>query len=276
MARKRLNPLLYFGSDYEKTGLSAATSWKYELVVDYLKASPSYGAISRLLKKGINPNKLIKDGQTIAQVVNDFGPIYKIQELDWWTSYGMHLYGVEKPSQEVRVLGELNAKTKSLTAKYHSDDYLVLEIPLSLSITEASKQFKKLATQHNFSNVKPAKVTPKYQLLKSKLSRRTLQLGLDALRQYKNGAPLWAIGNSLKLNLNQCFDPKYEAMEKYSYNKELLGIAASKLIRTAALVAENAARGRFPSNKPFKEAVLTPYERKAGRPAGTVRKARSK
>jgi len=35
------------------------------------------------------------------------------------------------------------------------------------------------------------------------------------------------------------------------------------------LVAENAARGRFPSDKNFSEAITTPYKRKAGRPTGT-------
>ena len=275
MARKRLNPLLVFGSSYEKSGLSAATSWKYELVVDYLKASSSYNAVAKLISKGIDTQELTKDGKAVAQVIKDFGPIYKIQEFEWWEKYGMNLYGVEKPSEELKVLGELNAKNKILTAKYHSDEYLVLEVPLSLSITEATKQFRKLATQHQFSNAKPKKITPKYQLLKTKLTQRTLQLGLEALRQYKKQVPLWAIGNSLKLNINQCFDPRYESKTEYSYNKELLSIAASRLIKTAALVAENAARGRFPSNKPFKEAVLTPYARNAGRPVGTVRKSRT-
>jgi phenylpyruvate tautomerase PptA (4-oxalocrotonate tautomerase family) len=50
--------------------------------------------------------------------------------------------------------------------------------------------------------------------------------------------------------------------------KELLSIAASRLIRCASLVAENAARGRFPSDKNFSEAITTPYKRKAGRPFG--------
>lgn len=275
MARKRLNPLLFFGSDYETTGLSAATSWKYELVVDYLKASSSYNAISRLINRGIDPNSLNKDGQSIAQVVKDFGPIYKIQELEWWQKYGMHLYGVKKPSQQLRALGELNAKTKTLTAKHQVDDYLVIEVPFSISITEATKQFRKLAAQYKFNSAAPAKLSPKYELLKTKLTQRTLQLGLEALRQYQKGLPLWAIGNSLMLNPNQCFNPKFEALEKYSYNKELLSIAASRLIKTATLVAENAARGRFPSNKPFKEAMPFKNARKAGRPTGTKRKKRS-
>jgi hypothetical protein len=94
-------------------------------------------------------------------------------------------------------------------------------------------------------------------------------LGLQALRAYEKGMPLWQIGNRLKLILGQCFDESLLDKPKaylYSDNKEVLSIAASRLIKTAALVAENAARGRFPSDKPFKEAMLDPFKRKAGRP----------
>ena len=52
-------------------------------------------------------------------------------------------------------------------------------------------------------------------------------------------------------------------------NKLVLSVAARRLIRMAILVAENAARGNFPSNKPFPEAMLEHYQRKAGRPVGS-------
>jgi len=51
-----------------------------------------------------------------------------------------------------------------------------------------------------------------------------------------------------------------------SYRKNVLSIAARRAIRQAVLVAENAARGRFPTDKWFPEAILSPYSRKAGRP----------
>ena len=42
-----------------------------------------------------------------------------------------------------------------------------------------------------------------------------------------------------------------------------------ELVKIASLVAENAARGRFPSKKMFPEAMLESYERDAGRPKGS-------
>jgi hypothetical protein len=100
----------------------------------------------------------------------------------------------------------------------------------------------------------------------------TLQNGLTALRLYKKRLPLWKIGNQLRLIPAQSFiesDTGDILAADLADRKELLSIAASRLIRCAALVAENAARGRFPSDKSFSEAITMPYKRKAGRPTGT-------
>jgi len=77
----------------------------------------------------------------------------------------------------------------------------------------------------------------------------------------------------------QCFDEKQvndRNIQEFSENKEILSIAARRHIRTAVLIAENAARGRFPSDKPFKQAMMGDYKREAGRPAGTKRIKRRK
>ena len=56
--------------------------------------------------------------------------------------------------------------------------------------------------------------------------------------------------------------------------KSYLQIMASKLIHKAELIAENAARGRFPSDKSFPEAVLVSNQRKVGRPGKLTKDAR--
>jgi hypothetical protein len=85
---------------------------------------------------------------------------------------------------------------------------------------------------------------------------------------YKRGLPLWKIGNELRLIPAQSFIEKDvdEIEIDLADRKEILGIAASRLIKTAALIAENAARGIFPSNKNLKTAITTSYKRRAGRP----------
>ena len=260
MSRKKLNPLLMLGASYAKHGYTIKDSWKYELVVDYLKASQSYAAISKLLKRGYDYQDLTPDGKLIAKVVEDFGAIYKLQEQDWWEQIGMHLYGVRAPAAKVTVEGTLSHSVSKVAARFDSHDALVISLPLSLTIAETIKQVKALTERYEFAAQLPSYQTPIYRLFPSKLTRRTLQLGLDALRfyQHKNPIPLWEIGYRLKLV------PLGKKMPD-SEDKKLLSIAASRLIRTAALVAENAARGRFPCSKPFKGATLPAGKRPIGR-----------
>jgi len=138
---------------------------------------------------------------------------------------------------------------------------------LNLTLPQALKQLRKQLANYQFSTALPKQTAPTYQLSNSKLRIETLQNGLTALRLYRRGLPLWKIGNELRLIPAQSFIERDMDLNdpNLADRKELLSIAASRLIKTAALVAENAARGRFPSDKRFSEAITSPYSRKAGR-----------
>ena len=265
-------PLLEFGADFDHSGVSVAPDWRYDLICDYLKASPSYEFVYRKLQGQKSPYAQPKDLKVVEQVLKDFGAIYKMNEVTWWQQIGMQLYGIQAATAKVRLAGELNENSKSISINKSMYQSLVFEIPLSLTISEAVKQVKQLAKGYDFSKSLPKILKPKYQLEKIKLRQKNLQQGLQALRMYKKKMPLWQIGNRLNLVPSQTIDEallETKMAYKYSQNKEIMSIAASRLIRNAGLVAENAARGRFPNNRPFKEAILTPYEREAGRPAGS-------
>jgi hypothetical protein len=269
IGRRKLPFLLELGAEFTRHGLSVRSDWRYELVVDYLKASPSYLALRNQELKYKIPWGLPSDYKQVKQVFDDFGPIYKMQEIEWWTKIGMYLYGVKAPYPKLEVVAELNAANQKVFVAKTVADSLVVQVPLSITKSQAIKEFKKLLEEYTFANAVPKAVAPKYQLTNSKLTKYTLMLGLMALRYYEKGMPLWRIGNRLRLIPGQCFDESLLDQSKnyfYSDNKEILSIAASRLIKTAVLIAENAARGRFPSDKPFKEAMLNRYKRKAGRP----------
>lgn len=268
LGRKPLPRLMTLGADFAKSGLSVKPDPRYDLVCDYLKASPSYGSVMRKMAKQKSPYPLPKDYKVVAQVVKDFGLIYKMREADWWDKVGKQLYGISAPLPNVKVLGALDNSNQSLAASWNGIDSIVAELPLNLTLAQAMKQLRKQLVGFNFSAALPKQAAPKYQLSNSKLRIDTLQNGLTALRMYKRGFPLWKIGNELRLIPAQSFIEK--DADKIDVDladrKEILSIAASRLIRTAALVAENAARGRFPCDKRFSEAVMIPYKRKAGRP----------
>jgi hypothetical protein len=272
-------PLVHLDADYDKTGMSISPDWRYDLICDYLKASPSYESVHRKLQGQKSPYSQPKDYKLVEKVLKDFGAIYKMSETTWWQQIGMQLYGIKAPTAKVKIVGELNENSESILINKSVHPRLVFEVPLDLTISEVVKQFKQLAKGYDFSESPPKILKPKYQLEKIKLRQKNLQQGLQALRMYKKKMPLWQIGNRLDLVPSKTFDEKLlnsKDAYRYSSNKEVMSIAASRLIRNAALIAENAARGRFPNNRPFNEAILTPYEREAGRPIGSVAPKRRK
>jgi hypothetical protein len=279
LKRTRIVPrLLNLEANLGSDGVSVAPDWRYDLVCDYLKASPSYRAVRKLIN-GRRVAALPKDFSVVHKVVLEFGDIHRMQEVDWWQKVGKDLYGIATPLPDARGLGVLTASEPAINAKWSGLDSLVLELPLAMTQASALKQIRKLIDAQPFAAQLPPQIAPKYELAKSKLRVETLSTGLLALRYYEKGMPLWQIGNRLGLIPAQTFDERGLAKEehhKVSYEKEVLSVAARRLIRTALLVAENAARGRFPSDKPFAEAMMDGYKRKAGRPVGSTSPKRTK
>lgn len=268
--------LLEHAADYSVTGLEVKPDWRYDLIQDYLRASPSYQIVL-----AANKNRYYKryplpaDHKLVRKVVEDFGDTMK-DEYIWWHATGMGLYGVAAPRPEVQVMASLNEQLDSVKVirdNYHS---IVIKVPTIITQAEALRQFKKIISSHMIDSEVPQSIKPKYALLKSKLRQETLQNGVMALNRYLKGYQLWEIGNYFSLVPAQCISKeelKSLPKDELHYRKNVLSIAARRLIRQAVLVAENAARGRFPTDASFPEAVLTPYSRTAGRPRSDFNRA---
>lgn len=264
-----------FGSEHAKSGIFASVDWRYELLVDYLKESPSYQLARRakLAKPGVKPKGAPEDWGKVSEVYDDFGDLFRIEESKWWSLVGRHLFGVKAKEPVLLNLGLTNkslAEPSSLEGaltewrEMDSPESLVLAIPTLLTKKAAMAQFAALLKRQKFRTQSIRTAKPKYELSSSKLRKPTLVLGPWALHLYKKGIPLWKIGYQLKLSESSIQD--IDSGTGVSNAKAYLQILASKLIHKAELIAENAARGRFPSDKPFPEAMLVSNQRKVGRP----------
>jgi len=278
LPRKNLPYIEELGAVYSPNGVAIAPDKRYELVIEYLKLSPSFEAVTKKLANKKISHSLPSDFDLVRQIVLDFGPLYTMRESDWWTKYGRFLYGIKAPLPLVNLRGTLNKDNKELVCNWSGLDSVVVELPLSLTLPQALTQLRKQLSNYDFSNEIPKEVASKYQLSTSKLRIETLFNGIQALKMYKRNEPLWAIGNQLRLIPAQSFlleDMNDMDAIELSDRKEILSIATSRLIKTAALIAENAARGRFPDDQKFNEAIVIPYQRKAGRPMGSIKKKKS-
>lgn len=260
------------GSDFSRTGIHAAPDWRYELLVDYLKLSPSYRLVCRGGYAELKPSQLPKDWKQVLATYSDFGNVYKIRESQWWPIVGRHLFGVKAAKSETFTLGtsakelvsEVNLEAaRKRWSEMAEPQSLVIAIPMNQTKLAASRQIREILKATEF-NGSPMPIKPKYTFLPSKLREFTLAHGVTALKAYNAGIHLWEIGYTLGLSEASCRD--VDAGTEVALAKSYLSILASKLIHKAELIAENAARGRFPSDKAFPEAILVSNQRKVGRP----------
>lgn len=272
MSRKAIPRFISQGADFEKSGIHAAPDWRYELLVDYLKLSPSYTLACSENKSLLKASQLPKDWKQVMTTYSDFGNVHKIRESQWWTSIGRYLFGIKAAKSEVFRVGQSANKlipdkdwknAEQVWAEMSKPDSLVIAIPTNQTKLAVLKQIREMIKQTKFTGSKST-IEPKYKLLPTKLREHTLAHGVTALKLYGRGMQLWEIGH--QLGLSDASSLEIVNGKDIAINKAYLQIMASKLIHKAELIAENAARGRFPSDKAFSEAILVSNQRKVGRP----------
>lgn len=268
--RNQLMRLEAQGSSFETDGFFAAQDWRYELLVGYLKLSPSYQAVCK--SKGKLIKDAPKDWTTVVKTYNDFRDVFEIRESRWWRDVGMPLFGIQANKTETFIVGSYaeNFLEKSTIessfmhwVSMASPEILVVAIPRNQTKQQALKQVNSIIRNMEFASKKELNIKPKYNLVKSKLQKNTIVFGIEALKLYKRGIELWKIGYKLGLSASACID--LEQNTDASEGKRYLQILASKLIHKAENIAENAARGIFPSDKPLNISA-TRVARKVGRP----------
>lgn len=276
--RRRLRKVRGWGSaeaKYWRDGGYAPPDSRYQWFYEYLLESPSFLAVQAKLRGESSPYPFPSDWDKVEPVARDF--IDADPDLmfhDWWRKKGgLKLFSVRAPDPAVTAaVGRLSEKTRSLRLEWDGNDGVVIRVALNQSRKNAEKQISKLFDRLQFEVPVRASVAPKYVFLKNRIWESTLETGLLALfdqRSRNQAVPLWWIGNRLNLIPRQTFNQdEYDRIKskELAERKRLLGIAAARLIKNAALIAENAARGRFPCADPFPEAQMAFFKRKAGRP----------
>jgi hypothetical protein len=283
--RQKLPRFELQGSSWEASGLFAASDWRYEALVDYLKLSTSYKLVCEWSRKGSKavPKNAPKDWNQLVKAYEDFGDVWRIPESRWWDSRGKALFGIKAAKTQTFIVGNsddatlINSKAATQSQNMWQDmgnpECLVLAIPTNQTKQMALKQISAIIRSNNFVSSKPKLIKPKYELVRSKLREPTIKLGTIALKMYQNGYPLWLIGNQLELSpahhikLDDEGNPDPGELN-LADKKIRLQILASKLVAKAELIAENAARGLYPTDAPCGHAIkFKSATRKVGRPS---------
>jgi hypothetical protein len=281
--KKQFNTPSLLGANLMEDEIEVPNDWRYHLVLPYMRQSSSYIAVrDKYRGKKIKKSELPKDEKLVYEVAHWFD-ILSVEADDedsteWWERDGKLVYGFNKELPVVTGTFMKPRPTRTLAIGHDDIPMYVMQIPATLTYAEAfdgiRRAFAGLIKEYGTTKLGqplPDSYKSHYQLFRSKLRKATLIKGVQALSMYRGGIPLWKIGNDLELSPDNSFDEFKHDLHPYeeAQKKRVLSIMARRLVNTASLIAENAARGRFPSDKPFPEAMLDDFKRTAGRPIGS-------
>lgn len=259
------------------------------LMVEFLRLSPSYALareadLNRLSKGEIEQklfalyeteerplssdekSALVKDFDRVTKTYAEFGDVLTIDFDVWWLERGADLFGFDYERPRITKIAQLDKDEKhtntpaSLLNDYLQSDRvkqgmppsLILALPLGVPKRTLMMELSKLIDRANVA-VPPKAQKAKRTLTKQRLRSKPLFMFIKLL-MYKAGSPsspLWKLG--LRANVS----PKYSedmALDSKVTSKNIdqrlnLTILTSRALRKAKLIAENAARGEFPSTE---------------------------
>jgi hypothetical protein len=277
MARKR-NPWVIRKQDFSKPGWHTRPTVGFELMFEFLRLSPSYELARKANEEGLTEDerrKLPADFDQVLATYNLLGNVQTVLFRAWWLKRGLHVFGnpyskpqshliFRVPNGEEIGLADLNADlTNYLQETRRSEGLtaaLLVAIPLGMRRSEVHKQIDLLMGQHTPEETDEEQ-KPKIALMGQRLRAKTLFNGIRLLwfRAAKPKWEYWRLGAKARLSktYSPVLDP--EATRKTANAIEQVDRDIMTKITHRALVkfekiAENAARGRFPSDAPVEKA----------------------
>lgn len=259
------------------------------LLLEFLRISPSYALAHLIRSKSIDVTKqkklilglynqkglrlnktqeqeIFNGFDKVLKTYDEFGDVTTIDIEDWWASRGIHIFGspYEKPIP-VKIAGISKRESyeplfeKALRnyfdvklANQGQPPAIVVGIPLGLPKRVLMQRISKLIDAEKVPVQNKSKRATKplaVQRLRSKPLFIMLRL-LMTKTQHEDW-PLWRLG--LQANVSDKFSKLdiqvNKKILKDSGAKVNLNILTSRYLLKAKLVAENTARGEFPSSK---------------------------
>ncbi len=257
------------GSDFRTAGRHVRMDALYGYWFEFLRLSPSY-QLARRVRSGErlsakDKERLPADFDRVLEVYDDFGDVQRALFRPWWLKRGLALMGRTGEPPSVQQLGVIGAKGTQVSeliqqgisgylegawAKQSKPDALVIAIPLTAERTKIMRSIRKLLNEH--PSPKLGVPEPRYALLKGKTHISSLNFALKAVwhRALDPERSLWRIGAEIRISptFSEEVDPK--ARKKTldtTYARKMLAILTSRAFSRGLMLAENAARGVFPS-----------------------------
>lgn len=266
--------------DRRSGGLWVKQISTYLLWFEFLAISPSY-ELARRYRAGeaLDATLLPSDFERVLEVFDDLGDVQQALFRLWWKDVGLVHFGYQgsPPSvSRVSYVPHAKAAPSNLVAdveQYFQEDWVVqgqqrillLAVPVGLPENKINKQIKK-----QLARIKPDRrqliITPaKYPLVGRRHHKDALlrYLRMAWLRSAMYREPLWRVGAQAKVS--ETYSPILSSSENedivtYTADRDIMTIIASRALLRARMIAENAARGVFPSHQNCGDALAFDFK----------------
>ena len=235
---------------------------------EYLRISPSYLLATQCKNVGELAKRLgdKKDAARVWQTYCDFGNVFNALFVTWWAQTGIHLFGVKSERPRVAQIAQLHGgvsvddlaadcglKLNQYIAGDHVGqgrrDCMVVSIPLNLTRATALKQLK--AILDAAEKLSPPMPASPHGLVNNKLQQKRLMRGLRLvyMKAARPKEEMWRAAARARIStVHRSLNPLAARKDtKEVEARRIVTIMASRLMHDTHLIAENAARGIFPS-----------------------------
>ena len=237
--------LFGFGSGWHL--LQGEANYKHEYLFYYLQISPSYQLAHRIIGLGeqVNEKEQPKDFSKVIDTYKKLGDVYTKHFVEWWKDIGKDAF--EEKKNERIWIGIDPSKSK--------DELL----------NDFQEFLNKLETKKN----EPISNKVKFEVNKIRLTSLSKRHSLVLERAMFNGKngfkkeQLWKLLKAAEYPSSRSKELRLNS-KKTANNHEArtyLSILASKNIKQAFYIAENAARGRFPCQEPITTGLKFDFEK---------------
>lgn len=249
-----------------------------QLCFTYLLISPSYelarkhrlGRLSRADKAG-----LPADMDVVLGVYDMLGDLKQINFEDWWPVRGIKAFGCEGAAAIVHpidaiwptkgnLLETLTERMNSyLAGRFQQQDEqscLLLSVPMSLTKSDVAEQVKNLMDGVPEAYRHPPSRSPIYPLHGQKRDFNGLirYIKCAMCRTDDDELKLWEIG--VIAELSPTYSNRLALGKGTPDDQQQLKMLASRALNRAALIAENAARGLFPTYDKCEHAIMPDWK----------------
>ena len=243
-----------------------ARNWRYREFFNFLQISPSY-RLAHLSHRGalsLKANALPRDFDRVRQTYADFGDVTRTYFWQWWLDTAQFQFGAAvtpKPRLLARLdlredctadgLEELSAAATDWLRidrpAQGSPAVVIVGLPIVSDRREMLKAFKEILNSAYRSSEKIMRLAP-YQFLQNKIRHGTVVQARKMVRaraaMLRSGLFEIGVRTGIAASRNVDIGRKVAADR---FDRRLTESLTSRYLQRAHLLAENAARGEFPS-----------------------------